>query len=141
MPPIQNKYVQGSKAYADLYRFAFRLPASDIFLSDWYAYHAVSWGPSVDSVVYTADPNYIPSDYFYAAGDIIMEDWIKYWDPHGRLVTKSEADALGLSNLTSFQPYDKYSLFQQGLNLKNSFNLSAGNDYSTYYFSASTRTG
>ncbi len=139
LPPMQDKYVQGSKAFADYLR-GYNLPATDIALSDWGIYHAVSWGPSVDSVVWTKDPNYVPGANFYGAGLITMDDWIKYWDPHGRLVTKSEAQALGLTDLSPFTPYDRWTFFRKGVNIKNNFSLSAGNEYSNYYFSASNES-
>ncbi len=152
LPPMQTKYVQGSQALADFYDwylqvvyglpdpsawglFGYGIPFTE---ADAQHYHAVSWGPSVDSVVWTTDTNYVPGYYYLFGGLTTMEDWMTYWDPNGRVVPKWLADSLGLQNTKPFVPYDKYALFQKGLNFKNSISLSAGNDFSTYYFSAST---
>ena len=136
LPPLQKKYVEGSYAFSDLLNY-YGIPTSPWTEADWNYYHAVSWGPSVDSMSYTTNPNYVPGLNDYGFGGLTtMDDWIKYWDPNGRMVWYNDS----LANGKPIQVYNPYEIFRKGVNIKNNFSLSAGNEYSNYYFSASNES-
>ncbi len=139
LPPLQKKFVQGSYALIDFYNSRYGTNFPYWMEADWGFYHALSWGPSVDSMSYTKDPNYVPGlqpgNYGFT-GMTTMEDWIKYWDPNGRMVWYNDS----LANGQPIQVYDPYEIFRTGVNIKNNFSLSAGNEYSNYYFSAANES-
>ena len=133
--PIQDKYAQGSVEYAKLLE-SFGLRRSSYFDPDQTLYNAISWGPLIDTLRYTKDPNYVPGDLYYRGATTPMEDYIKYWDPNGRIVGMSSPFA---SN-QKVMPYDRYEYFQTGVSYRNSINMSGGNDVSTFFFSASNES-
>ena len=134
VPALNTKYAQGSNEYA-AYLGGFGLPMQPGGYADpdqrWY--NGVSWGPKMDTLRYTTDASYVPGDLYWNGGTTSMEDYIKYWDPNGRIVGMSSPYA-GTKAVT---PYDRYEYFQTGYTYTNSLNVSGGNDISTYYLSFS----
>ena len=137
LPPLQNKFAQGSQDFADLYRF-FGLPSSNLAYPDQTRYSAVSWGPSLDTLVYTKDPNFVPANFFpgYGNGQSSMEEYIAKWDPNGRLIGVQDAQRLGVTTTgMAAQAYDPYELFQTGVSSNNYLSISAGNEKSNFFLS------
>ncbi len=112
LPKLQKTYAQGY--------------LSNLILSDYDDYSAVSWGPKISDLRYTKNPNYVPSE-----GYITMKDWIANWDPNGRLVPKNSPFAG--SQIPS--AYDHYKLFQTGISYKNHVDISGGDENGTFYLS------
>ena len=137
LPPRQNKFAQGTHDFADLYRF-FGLPSSNLAYPDQTRYSGVSWGPSLDTLVYTKDPNFIPANFFpgYGNGQSTMEEYIQKWDPNGRLIGIKDAQRLGIT--TTGMPaktYDPFDLFQTGMSSNNYLSISTGTDKSNFFIS------
>ncbi len=134
VPALNTKYAQGSKEYAD-YLAGFGLPMQPGGYADpdqnWY--NGVSWGPKLDTLRYTTDASYVPGDLYWNGATTSMEDYIKYWDPNGRIVGMSSPYA-GTKAVT---PYDRFEYFQTGYTYTNSLNVSGGNDITTFYLSFS----
>ncbi len=144
LPPLQEKFGQGSFAYTDLLR-SFGLPANYVFEPDQGFYKAVSWGPPISEEVWVNDPSYVPANFFWGGGSTSMDVWTKYWDPHGRILwtgdTMVQNDPVlsGLAaNGTPVTPYDRFSFFQKGMSWRNHLSISGGDDKSTFYLSFGT---
>lgn len=123
--PLQNKFAQGSKFFADYYGSWYYGPDSP-------GYNGASWGPPISSLSYTTDPNYIPANYF-DGGSTSMENYIKYWDPHGRIVS----DTSQFANGSKVATYDQYDFFQIGVSEMNNVSISGGNENTSFYVSIS----
>jgi len=137
LPPRQNKFAQGTHDFADLYRF-FGLPSSNLAYPDQTRYSGVSWGPSLDTLVYTKDPNFIPANFFpgYGNGQSTMEEYIQKWDPNGRLIGIKDAERLGITTTgMPAQVYDPFDLFQTGMSSNNYLSISTGTDKSNFFIS------
>jgi len=137
LPPRQNKFAQGSRDFADLYRF-FGLPSSNLAYPDQTRYSGVSWGPSLDTLVYTKDPNFIPANFFsgYGNGQSTMEEYIAKWDPNGRLIGIKDAERLGITTTgVPAKAYDPFDLFQTGMSSDNYLSISTGTDKSNFFIS------
>ncbi|MBN1186635.1 MAG: SusC/RagA family TonB-linked outer membrane protein [Bacteroidales bacterium] len=148
VPELQTKYIQGSYYNADD-RFADKYnrigsPDGANF------YRQFSWGPTVDSLTYTWDPNYIPFDqsYRYSGYYDSTEVYLQKWDVNGRIVYKPEYKGTpGLDdryfdyNKTfsggEIETYNPYDFFKTGITTTNSVNLSAGDAKRNYYVSYS----
>lgn len=150
VPELQKEYVQGSYYNADE-----RLPDqySRIGAPDApYFYRQFSWGPHIDSLTYTWDPEYIPFDntYRYSGDYDSMDVYMEKWDPNGRVVYKPEYNTTSLNpDYFTYNPalsggeiktYDPYDFFQTGITLTNSISLSAGDEKRTYYMSYANTT-
>ncbi|MFW5657343.1 MAG: SusC/RagA family TonB-linked outer membrane protein [Bacteroidota bacterium] len=130
LPPLQQKYAQGSEIYMGLYdRTAVQMPDEGI-------YNAVSWGPAIESLRYTTDPDYVPGDHYVFGGTTPMDEWITNWDPNGRLVP-ADSEYAG-SKMA--EAYDHYDFFQTGLSFNNHIDISGGDDKSTFFMSVSNTT-
>ena len=143
LPARQNQYVQGHNYFG-------WAQGPTITHADNNYYAALSWGPHVDDVVYTDDPNYTPtqsSSHQYLqglfggwnpGGYTGMEEWINKWDPNGRMILRSDAEDLGLNIAGPVQTYDPYDYFQNAVSWKTHASITSGDDNSSYYLSAST---
>ncbi len=137
LPPRQNKFAQGSRDFADLYRF-FGLPSSNLAYPDQTRYSGVSWGPSLDTLVYTKDPNFIPANFFpgYGNGQSTMEEYIAKWDPNGRLIGMQDAARLGITTTgVPAKAFNPFEIFQTGISSDNYLSISTGNDKSSFFIS------
>ncbi len=132
VPALQNEYAQGSFKLAELYGY-FGLNVNPYADPDNRTYNGASWGPKIDTLRYTTDPSYVPGNIYYGGGTTSMEDYIKYWDPNGRIVGKSSPYA---SN-KPVRTYDPFDFFQTGVSLYNNVSISGGNDRTTFYTSLS----
>ncbi len=133
VPALQNKYAQGGYLYADYYnQFGYNVSAYQD--PDSHFYNGTSWGPAIDTLRYTTDPKYVPGDVPKSFGGTTpMDDYLKYWDPNGRIVGESSPYASNKKAGT----YDPYDFFQTGITLNNNINVSGGNDVTTFYVSLS----
>lgn len=134
VPELQSKYGQGSKEYAKYYADYYEEDFSWVAYPDGAPWKQVSWGPSIDQLSYTTDPNFYPVDD-WAWGHESMESYMKRWDENGRIVLKDDPAANGQPVKT----YDQYDYFQQGVTFNNSLSLSGGSATSTYYFSVANQ--
>ncbi len=132
LPPLQNKYAQGSHYYAEFIR-SFGLPASDVLSPDAEMYNGVSWGPALDSLRYTTDANYIPGNVYYGGGLTPMDEYLKKWDPNGRLVLATDP----LAGSVTPTPYDRFEFFQTGMAYNNYADITGGTDVSSFFLSIS----
>jgi len=128
LPLLQKSFAQGS----DLYMGSFG--RSSLQYPDDQLYNAVSWGPKLRDLGYTTDPNYIPANEWYESGWIPMDEWIANWDPNGRLVVANHP--LADPNAPAIA-YDHFDFFQQAVSYKNHFDISGGDETSTFYLSVS----
>jgi len=142
LPNLQDEYVQGHNYFGTFPGETYITHADNGY------YAGMSWGPHKDDVVYTTDPSYTPSQSpSYAngiapvfggwnpGGTTPMDQWTKNWNPNGRMITREDAEALGLSTAGPVQMYDPYEFFQQGTSVKNHVSVSAGDKTSSMYFS------
>jgi TonB-linked SusC/RagA family outer membrane protein len=132
-PALNTKYAQGSIEYTDYLANWYDMNPDYVADPDQRWYNGVSWGPRMDTLRYSTDPNYVPGDLYWNGGTASMEDYMKNWDPNGRIVGMSSPYA-GSKAVT---PYDHYDFFQTGYTYSNSLNVSGGNDVSTFYLSFS----
>lgn len=137
VPELQTKYSQGSQLDRDFY--GGDIPA--YFDPDSRFYNAISWGPAIDSLRYTTDPNYVPADVYTPdlginLANTPMDEYIQKWDPNGRLVTLDSPYA-GSQKANVYNPYD---FFQTGLSFKNNLSISGGGQTTTYFASYSNTT-
>jgi len=127
LPPLQQKYAQGSEIYMGFFnRTALQMPDEGI-------YNAVSWGPPIEDLRYTTDPDYIPGNEYPFGGSTPMDEWIQNWDPNGRLVPKDSPFATD----KRAEVYDHYNFFQTGISYKNHVDISGGDDLGTFFLSLS----
>ena len=133
VPALQNKYAQGGFLYAAYYnQYGYNVSAYQD--PDSHFYNGTSWGPAIDTLRYTTDPKYVPGDVPYSfGGTTSMADYMKYWDPNGRIVGKSSPWASN-KKVKTYNPYD---FFQTGVSLYNNVSVSGGNDVTTFYASLS----
>ncbi len=122
LPPRQDKYAQGYRQWG--------VP---ITMPDFNGYNALSFGPEIDDLVYTKDPNYQPA--FHLA---TMEEYIQRWDPNGRMVQRSVAEAEGYDIEGPVKPYDAYDYFRTGVSWKTHASVTSGDNNTSYYISGST---
>jgi TonB-linked SusC/RagA family outer membrane protein len=126
VPALQDKYGQGSMILAQFGWDPYPDPDNPY-------YNGVSWGARLDTLRYTTDPTYNPANYYPAAGSTPMDEYIKYWDPNGRIVGEHSPFA----SSKRVTPYDPYKFFQTGTSVYNNVNVSGGNDKTTFYTSLS----
>lgn len=134
VPALQNQYAQGSFLYADYYN-SYGYNVQHYQGPDSYFYNGVSWGPAVSTMRYTTDPNYVPGNIFDYGGTTSMADFIKYWDPHGRLVAPGNP-FYNASNPKAVT-YNPYDFFQIGVSEMNNVSISGGSKNTTFYASIS----
>ncbi len=133
VPALQNKYAQGGFLYAAYYN-QYGYNVSDYQDPDSHFYNGTSWGPAIDTLRYTTNPNYVPGNVPNSFGATTsMADYMKYWDPNGRIVGKSSQWASN-KKVHTYNPYD---FFQTGVSLYNNVNVSGGNNRTTFYASLS----
>lgn len=135
VPELQTKYAQGSTL--DASEYGGDLPS--YFDPDSRFYNAISWGPQIDSLRYTTDPNYVPANTYSSSVDPAntpMAEYIEKWDPNGRLVLQDNPFA-GTKKANVYNPYD---YFQTGVTYKNNLSISGGSESTTYYASYSNVT-
>lgn len=154
VPELQSQYAQGSYLDAEeWFPGIFGVPFNRIGSPDGPTYwRATSWGPSVDSLTYTTDPDFVPFDAGlpYSWDYVDMETYMEKWDPNGRLVYKPEYnDGTVPERYFGYDPaksggavktYDPYDYFQNGKTYSNHISLSGGNSNTSYYFSFSNTT-
>ncbi len=131
-PALQNKFAQGSHYYADYLR-GFGLPATDVLSPDAQMYNGVSWGPALSDLRYTTDGTYIPGDNYYGGGVTPMDEYMKKWNPNGRLVLATDP----LAGSTTPTAYDPYAFFQTGTAYNNYADITGGTDVSSFFLSIS----
>ena len=140
LPPLQKKYAQGSNIYMSLFGRDIGLWMPDERES--FGYVGVSWGPALEDVQYTTDPNYVPGDNYIYGGTVPMDIWMRDWDPNGRLVPVEHfndwtdpayAGPMGMS-------YDHYDFFQTGISYNNHVDISGGDERGTFYMSLANTT-
>lgn len=135
LPPLQTTYGQGSNYLASYLRNLTGLPVSSVSYADDNVSDVdrvvTSWGPHIDSLRYTTDPDYIPGYYYLYGGTTPMDEWMENWDPNGRIVTIDDPFA---SN-KPVQTYDPYDFLKTGVTYTNNVSLSGGNANSTFYLS------
>ena len=132
VPALQNQFAQGSFKLAELYGY-YGLNVNPYADPDNYTYNGASWGPAIDTLRYTTNPNYIPGNIYYGGGTTPMDLYMKYWDPNGRIVGEH-------SKYASNKPvhtYNPYDFFQTGVSLYNNVSVSGGNNRTTFYASLS----
>ncbi|MGK7393916.1 MAG: SusC/RagA family TonB-linked outer membrane protein [Candidatus Cyclobacteriaceae bacterium M3_2C_046] len=130
LPELQTKYAQGSEIYMGLYdRTGVQMPDEQI-------YNAVAWGPPIDELRYSTDPNYVPGDEYPFGGITPMDEYIRLWDPNGRMVPAGSPFA---SNIP-VQAYDHYDFFRTGTTFQNHIDVSGGDEKSTFYLSLSNNS-
>lgn len=127
VPELQTKYAQGSQIYSSL------LGVQAYFDPDAGHYNAISWGPEIDSLRFTTDPDYIPAIVGTGAAETPMNEYIEKWDPNGRLVPLNSPYASD----QKAKVYNPYDYFQTGISYKNTIALSGGSEKTTYYTSYS----
>ncbi len=127
LPELQTKYAQGSNIWMGLY------DRTGLWMPDEQNYVGVAWGPAIEDLRYTTDPNYVPGDEYFLGGLTPMDEWIANWDPNGRLVP---ADSPFASS-TPAEAYDHYDFFQTGVSYKNHVDISGGDERGTFYMSLS----
>ncbi len=132
VPALQNKFAQGSYKLAELYGY-YGLSVNPYADPDNHTYNGASWGPAIDTLRYTTNPKYVPGNMYYGGASTSMADYMKYWDPNGRIVGQSSPYA---SN-KKVQTYDPFDFFQTGVSLYNNVSVSGGNDVTTFYASLS----
>jgi TonB-linked SusC/RagA family outer membrane protein len=153
VPQLQQTYVQGSYYEADVNMpFYYGRPYSRINSPDGPEYwRAFSWGPHKDSLTYTTDPAYMPFDnslfgYLEGGDYLTMSEYMKKYDPNGRIVYKPEfasnsnvpANYFGYNSDLSggnIKYYNPYDFFKTGITLMNSINMTGGDEKTNYYFS------
>jgi len=133
VPALQNKYAQGGYLYAAYYnQYGYNISAYQD--PDSRFYNGTSWGPAIDTLRYTTNPNYVPGNVPKSfGGTTSMADYMKYWDPNGRIVGEHDA----LASKKKVGTYDPYDFFQTGITVNNNINVSGGNDVTTFYASLS----
>lgn len=125
VPALQNQYSQGSFYLGAYYGSSYMDPDAPY-------YNGASWGPALSTLRYTTDPNYVPAD----GATTSMADYIKYWDPNGRLVDANSSFASSKKAIA----YNPYDFFQIGVAADNNVSISGGNDNTTFYTSISNHT-
>ena len=139
MPELQTTYAQGvSQDICD--EMAGWFGETDIITpigepdGGYYGFEKqVSFGPNISELSYTTDPNYVPGDIYWNGGTTSMEEYIRDWNPNGRIVFANDP----LANGKSVKTYNPYDYFQKGISKKNSIAVSGGSNNTTYYFSYS----
>ena len=134
LPARQNQYVQGHNYFGFLSEGAITHP-------DNRYYAGMAWGPHKDDVVYVTDSDYEPTDApsnLGYNGTTSMGEWIDKWNPKGRMITKEDANELGISTAGPVEMYDAYDYFKTGISWKTHASVTSGDENSSYYLSAST---
>jgi len=133
VPALQNKYAQGGFLYAAYYN-QYGYDVSAYQDPDSHFYNGTSWGPAIDTLRYTTNPAYVPGNVPYSmGGKTSMANYMKYWDPNGRIVGEHSPYA---SN-KKVRTYDPYDFFQTGVSVYNDASVSGGNAVTTFYASLS----
>ena len=148
LPARQKEYVQGHN-YPFLQESGL-LPEGAVTHADNGFYAAMSWGPHKDDVVYTTDSDFVPGDAptnqslanifggWNPGGSTSMDEWIDKWGANGRMITREDAEALGISTNGPVNMFDAYDYFKTGVSWKTHASVTSGDDNSSYYLSAST---
>ncbi len=133
VPALQNKYAQGGFLYAGYYnQYGYNVSAYQD--PDSHFYNGTSWGPAIDTLRYTTDTAYIPGNVPNSfGGTTSMKNYMKYWDPNGRIVGENSKYASN-KKVHTYNPYD---FFQTGVSLYNNVSVSGGNNRTTFYASLS----
>lgn len=144
LPDMQQQFVQGHNYFG-------LLEEGVITHADNNYYSAMSWGPHKDDVVYTTDPDYLPTQASGATwladnmfggwnpgGVTPMDEWMDKWDPNGRMITRDDAEALGVSTNGPVEMYDAYDYFKRGVSWKTHASVTSGDANTSYYLSGST---
>ncbi len=131
LPELQKKYAQGSNIFMSLNGRDFGLWMPDERES--FGYVGVAWGPALEDLRYTTDPNYVPADHYAFGGTVPMDRWMRDWDPNGRLVAADSPFASG----KMAEAYDHYDFFQTGISYNHHVDISGGDEKGTFYMSLS----
>jgi len=134
VPALNTKYAQGDFLYADYYN-SYGYNVQHYQGPDSHFYNGESWGPALSTLRYTTDPNYVPGNIFDFGGTTSMADFIKYWDPHGRLV--APGNPFYKANNPKPVPYNRYDFFQIGVSEMNNVSISGGSKNTTFFTSIS----
>jgi TonB-linked SusC/RagA family outer membrane protein len=135
LPPLQKSFAQGSGIWTGQYgrETSLQHPDETLYAPDWWT-NSLSWGPSLRDLRYTTDESFIPANEWAYAGAIPMDEWMRYWDPNGRLVPADHP--LADPNAPAIA-YDHYDFFRQSISYKNHLDLSGGDETSSFYLSIS----
>ncbi len=133
VPALQNKFAQGGFLYAAYYN-QYGYDVSAYQDPDSHFYNGTSWGPAIDTLRYTTNPAYVPGNVPWSfGGTTSMADYMKYWDPNGRIVGEHSPWA----SKKKVRTYDPFDFFQTGVSLYNNVSVSGGNNVTTFYVSLS----
>ena len=135
VPALQHQFAQGSSLDSAYYYDAYGIVNRAYKNPDAGLYNGASWGPAISTLRYTTDPNYVPGNVYDYGGTTSMANYIKYWDPHGRIV--SPGNPFYKSSNPRVVTYNPYDYFQVGVSENNNVSISGGNDNTTFYTSIS----
>ncbi len=125
LPPLQKTYAQGSNIWMGFY------DRTGLWMPDEQNYTGVSWGPKLEDLRYTTDPNYVPGNEYVKGGLTPMNEWMANWDPNGRLVPADSPYATDKRAIA----YDHYNFFRTAYSYNNYFDITGGNDKNTFFLS------
>lgn len=89
-----------------------------------------SWGPRIDTLSYTTDPDYLRAQWGQVA-DFYNQTGVG-WDPNGAIVGQSSP----LANGQPVNAYDPYEFFRTGVSTSHNLGITASNEVSSLRFSA-----